>query len=45
MGDVCLEEKLELDYAPDGAEFSPAMHYLDGEWVRALNPSPSTFKP
>jgi len=33
MGDVCLEEKLELDYAPDGAEFSPAMHYLDGEWV------------
>jgi len=33
MGDVCLEEKLKLDLSPDGTEFSPAMHYIDGEWI------------
>jgi hypothetical protein len=30
MGDVCLEEFLELDLAPDGICLSPALHYNEG---------------
>ncbi|EKX41719.1 hypothetical protein GUITHDRAFT_74499 [Guillardia theta CCMP2712] len=30
MGDVCLEEFLDLDKAPDGLVLSPAMHYNEG---------------
>lgn len=30
MGDVCLEEFLNLDKAPDGLVLSPAMHYNEG---------------
>jgi len=30
MGDVCLEEFLDLDCAPDGLVLSPAMHYNEG---------------
>ncbi|CAG9463223.1 unnamed protein product [Pedinophyceae sp. YPF-701] len=30
MGDVCLEEFLNLDCAPDGVVLSPAVHYMEG---------------
>ena len=33
MGDVCLEEHLALDVAPDGVVLSPALHYNEGELV------------
>jgi formate-dependent phosphoribosylglycinamide formyltransferase (GAR transformylase) len=33
MGDVCLEEHLNLDVAPDGVVLSPALHYNEGELV------------
>ena len=33
MGDVCLEEHLNLDLAPDGIVLSPAMHYNEGDFV------------
>ena len=33
MGDVCLEEHLDLDLAPDGIVLSPAMHYNEGDFV------------
>jgi hypothetical protein len=33
MGDVCLEEHLCLDVAPDGVVLSPALHYNEGELV------------
>ena len=33
MGDVCLEEHLNLDVAPDGVVLSPALHYNEGDLV------------
>ena len=33
MGDVCLEEHLDLDLAPDGIVLSPALHYNEGNLV------------
>jgi hypothetical protein len=33
MGDVCLEEHLDLDVAPDGVVLSPALHYNEGALV------------
>jgi hypothetical protein len=36
MGEVCLEEFLDLDKAEDGLVLSPAMHYNEGALLASL---------